>query len=217
MEKTFTTTENEAAELFEIADRKSLRCMEALMYEFHPVQDKIDYLSKGLGGIKHIEASFGFPYFTNKNDIRYSKELGGGSILDSLIYPLSFVHRILGKEILDYNILLIESDVVERGTISLRYKNAIANINFGFGQAYINEVRISGSKKMLKASRVFSRTDECINPIEIIQNNKSLPFAIEKSNHFKNMIRYFINKSNSLETKKENTILRMRFMDEIRK
>lgn len=42
------------------------------------------------------------PHFDNKNDIRYSSELGGGAMLDCLIYPLSFVFRILGDDIVDY-------------------------------------------------------------------------------------------------------------------
>ena len=34
MEKTFTSTHSESEELFKIADQNSLKCMEALMYEF---------------------------------------------------------------------------------------------------------------------------------------------------------------------------------------
>tara|TARA_R100000315_G_C5235234_1_gene146839 strand:- start:2908 stop:3825 length:918 start_codon:yes stop_codon:yes gene_type:complete len=216
MEKTFTMDLEEATELFCIAKDRNLRCMEALMYEFHPVHNKIDSLLKEIGDIKHVDASFGFPYFQNKNDIRYSKELGGGSILDSLIYPLSFVFRVLGKQLLDYNTFFIEKDVIERGVITLKYKNAFANINFGFGQAYRNEIKICGSDKILKAQRVFSRTENCENPIEIVHNGNVTTHEIEKSNHFVNMIKYFIS-AQSLETKKENTLLRLRFMDEIRK
>ena len=216
MEKTFTSTHSESEELFRIADQNSLKCMEALMYEFHPIQDKIDILSKEIGGIKHINASFGFPYFSDKKDIRYNKNIGGGSILDSLIYPLSFTWRILGNNIKDYSKHFIETNVVERGTICLRYDDAIANINFGYGQAYQNEITIIGYDKIIKAERVFSRPPDNKNPIHIIQNNELTSIQVESSDHFENMIRYFI-QTDSLLEKQANTLLRLKFMDEIRK
>jgi predicted dehydrogenase len=218
MEKTFTTNLQDAIELFNIAKLKNLKCMEALMYEFHPVQNKIDGLLEKIGDVKHLDASFCFPHFTNKANIRYNKSLGGGSIYDSLIYPLSFVHRILGKNYKDCYHYFIENDVIERGTICLTYPNAIANINFGFGQAYRNEIAISGAKKTIKAKRVFSRTPDSVNPIHLISNDDIESLQINKSDQFENMISFFMSASIKTLYKKElNTISRLKFMDKIAK
>tara|TARA_R100001015_G_C4635178_1_gene203888 strand:- start:6542 stop:7453 length:912 start_codon:yes stop_codon:yes gene_type:complete len=215
MEKTFTTSTIEAVELFNIAKQKGLKCMEALMYEFHPVHNKIDELLKDMGDVKHIDATFCFPYFANENDIRYSKKLGGGSIHDSLIYPLSFVYRILGDTPEGHTFTCIESEVIERGTICFTYMDSIANINFGFGQAYRNEITISCEDEVLKLQRAFSRTPECTNPIQIIKNGNVKNIEIEKADHFENMIKYFISED-CLELKRNNTCRRLKFMDEIK-
>jgi len=216
MEKTFTTNTAEAIELFSIAKQKNLKCMKALMYEFHPVQDKIDNLLKEIGDVKYIDASFCFPHFKSKSNIRYSKELGGGSIYDSLIYPLSFVNRILGKNIENHTFAFFEKDVVERGSICLKYKDSIANINFGFGQAYRNEITISGHEKTIKAKRVFTRTHNCIDTVDIVHNGNVTKIEIQKSDHFENMIRFFISSNTKDLCEKElNTLSRLKFIDKI--
>ena len=74
--------------------------------------------------------------FENKNDIRYQKDLGGGAILDALIYPLSFVFRILGDEYIDYEPILFydrENEIAIRmATISAhRQHPQCSNHNVG--------------------------------------------------------------------------------------
>jgi len=216
MEKTFTTNAPDAIELFNIAENRNLKCMEALMYEFHPVQKKIDILLESMGSVKYVDATFNFPYFEDKDDIRYKKALGGGSIHDSLIYPLSFVQRILGKSYEDCYYNFIEDEVVEKGTIMMAYPDSTAVINFGFGQAYRNEITISSEYETMKAERVFSRTPDCTNPIHIIQNGSTEYFEIDKSDQFESMIRFFISANTRDLYKKElNTISRLKFMDRI--
>jgi len=220
MEKTFTETYEQGKELFDIAEQNNLVCMEALMYEFNPLHSQIDNLLATKGDIKCVEAYFGIPHFEDKNDIRYLKELGGGAILDTLIYPLSFIFRILGNDFADFKSSIFydkKSGVDERGYIHFEYDNAVANISYGLGHSYRNEVCIWTDKGMLKAERVFSRPKECTNPIEFWSNGKCKIYESELSNHFINMLDSFANYIDwGACPTHQNTLNRLKFIDRLR-
>ena len=189
------------------------------MYEHHPVQKQIDSLLAKVGKIRYVEASFGFPHFDNKDDIRYSRTLGGGAILDCLIYPLSFVFRVLGYDFIDCKPTIFYDDqtgVDERGYIHFEYKNAAANISYGFGHSYRNEVMVWGEDAVLKAKRAFSRTKHCTLPIEIWHNGQCDEYRVEKADHFLNMLHSFSQIVSSREVSGVDTLRRLSFIGGIR-
>ena len=194
LEKTFTETLDEAEELFEMSKDLNLICMESLMYEFHPLQSQIHDLLPELGNIKSVEAYFGFPHFENKDDIRYKNTLGGGATLDCLVYPLSFVFSILGYDYYDFESKVVWDDknnIDESGYIRLQYDTALANISYGFGHAYRNEITIWGDEAILNVKRVFSRPEVCDEKINIIKNGQIKSYDVQNSNHFVNMLDEF--------------------------
>jgi dTDP-3,4-didehydro-2,6-dideoxy-alpha-D-glucose 3-reductase len=221
LEKLFTEKHSQAVELFAIAEKNNLVCREALMYEFHPVQDQIDEIISNSGNIKVIDAHLGCPHFHDDTDIRYSKELAGGAITDYLVYPLSFVFRQLGSTYKFFRPIVKYKDgtgVDERGYIQMQYEDAVVNISYGFGHAYRNEVSVWTDKKIIKASRIFSRTSICNNPIEVWSNGECTIHETVKSNHFVRMLYSFVNEidigwSPSL---KIDTLDRLRFIENLR-
>ena len=216
MEKTFTEYYGQAKELFDLASELNLSCMEALMYEFHPLQNQIDSLLSTIGDIRCVEAHFGFPYIENKNDIRYQKDLGGGAILDNLIYPLSFVFRILGDEYINYEPILFydkENKIDERGYIQFKYDESIANISYGFGHSYRNEVIIWGERAILKVNRVFTRPKNCDVPIQLWNNGKYERYKVENKNHFVEMLYSFGNSIKFNKSTSDKTLQRMSFIE----
>jgi|TARA_R110000824_G_scaffold56028_1_gene153793 NDP-hexose-3-ketoreductase len=212
LEKTFTTSLDEGKELFDIAESSNLNCMEALMYQFHPLQKQIKDLLPRLGKIRCVEAHFGFPHLDNKKDIRYQKNLGGGAKLDCLVYPLSFVFDILGYEYDNFQELCFwDDDIDARGYIMLEFQDSLANISYGFGHSYRNEILIWGEDSILKVKRVFSRPEICDEKIEISKNGVTETFEVKNSDHFLNMLSEFKNPSVDL---KKNTLKRLDFMGE---
>jgi len=220
LEKTFTENFEQAKQLFNLASTKNLTCMEALMYEFHPLQQQINLLLPDIGDIMSVEAHFGFPHFEDKSNIRYKKELGGGAILDCLIYPLSFVFKILGDNFLDYDSTIFydkKNKIDERGYIKLKYDKSIANISYGFGHAYRNEIIIWGSESILKVKRIFSRPKNCDDHIEVWTNGKCKTYEVEMKNHFFEMLNSFSNLINSKDSLSKKTLKRMSFIDLVKK
>ncbi len=218
MEKTFTQTHTQAKELFKLSDINRLACMEALMYQYHPFQKQVEELTLSVGEIKRVEAHFGFPHFDNKDDIRYSKDLGGGAALDCLVYPLSFVFRLLGSDYKDCNSSIYyhkETNVDERGYIHLEYPTAAASISYGFGHSYRNEAIIWGEKAILKINRVFTRPDVCEMPIEIWKNGSCKKIKTHPSNHFLDMLDVFSDNIKTLKNDSHSTLARVQFIDKL--
>jgi NDP-hexose-3-ketoreductase len=218
LEKTFTENLKQAKELFDIASKNNLTCMEALMYEFHPLHSEIDMLKNQLGKIRYVEAHFEFPHFKNKDDIRYKKELGGGAILDCLVYPLSFVFRILGTNIMKTNASIYynkETGLDDRGYIQLEYEKTNAYISYGFGHSYRNEIAISGTEGILKVKRAFTRTVDCKEPIELWSNGMCKKISVEKSNYFVSMLHFFLENIDAGISPAASTIDRMKFIEKL--
>jgi len=218
LEKTFTETYRQAKELFDLAKELNLSCMEALMYEFHPLQNQIESLLSDVGNIRSVEAHFGFPHFENKNDIRYQNDLGGGAILDCLVYPLSFVFRILGYDYTDYEPKIfwdIVNDIDECGYIRLQYDDSIANISYGFGHSYRNEITIWGDKSILTAKRVFTRPKDCDEDIKILKNGEVKSYKVENTDHFVEMLNNFKSYIDMNESTSKRTLERMKFIERL--
>jgi len=217
LEKTFTETYNQAKELFDISEDLGLTCMEALMFQFHPLQSKINDLLSEVGKIKSVESYFAFPHFENKNDIRYQNAIGGGAKLDCLVYPLGFTFNILGYDYYDFEPITSwdsTNDIDEYGNIRIRYKNSLANISYGFGHSYRNEITIWGETASLTVRRVFSRPEICDEKIHIIKNGQIKSHDVENSNHFVNMLNEFskLKPNNHL---KEGTLERIKLIEKI--
>lgn len=161
LEKTFTRTYREAEEVIATAAARQLTAMEALAYVHHPLFRKVHSLveSGAIGRVRQIEAVFGFPD-PPAGDIRHDRQLGGGAILDTLIYPLSFClslradpHRRLSYS----NSIHDTFNVDARGSVRLDWDNCTALISYGFGFMYRNSFVVWGDEGCLSASRVFSR------------------------------------------------------------
>lgn len=174
MEKPFTDSYEKAVELINFSKSRSLIAMEFLTYVYHPLILKVFELvkSKEIGNIRLIEASFGFPVLP-KEDIRNNPSLGGGAILDNLIYPLSLCLHLLDNEYKKISYQIIEGKEYltdERGFLRLDAKNASAHINYGFGFFYRNSFTIWGDSGIIEVDRAFTRPKDMAGKIIIKKN-----------------------------------------------
>lgn len=198
LEKTFTSTIETATEIVMTAYKHELVVMEGLMYQYHPLYKTVESLVKvgDIGETLKIEANFGFPHL-EKNDIRYNADLGGGAILDALIYPLSFCLFISEMKYEKYgNKVYFDTDIEvdSRGDICLDFGSYQANITYGFGFSYRNEYKVWGSNGILAANRAFSRPPDYKNGLTIQKDGLNREIEVPAEDHFYNMINEFANK-----------------------
>ena len=99
-EKPFAVNAKEVESMITVSKEENVLLMEGMWSRFPPLMDKFrNWLREGkLGEIRTLHADFGFlPNFKDPKGRLFNPELGGGSLLDLGIYPVSLASMVLGK------------------------------------------------------------------------------------------------------------------------
>lgn len=98
-EKPLALSAQQASEMAAAADRAGVVLAEAFMYRHHPlVQKVLELLHAGaIGELKLIRSTFSFGLVDDTN-IRMSKELGGGALMDVGCYGVNLARLVTGAE-----------------------------------------------------------------------------------------------------------------------
>ncbi|MFI2858356.1 Gfo/Idh/MocA family protein [Paenibacillus sp. JSM ZJ436] len=99
-EKPAALNELEIRQVAEAAQEHKRVFAEAFMYRYHPKHARVRELieSGEIGQIRGIHGSFTFNNAGDKSNVRYSREMGGGSVYDVGCYPISAARMIYGME-----------------------------------------------------------------------------------------------------------------------
>jgi len=188
IEKSFALNYESAQRMVDKAREKGLLIMENFMFLYHKqhqfVQELID---KGkIGKIRCFRSSFGFPPLGSAN-FRYSKNLGGGALLDAAAYTIKASQLFLGADLkVDAATLNYENAEVDLyGGAFLKSPNGLfAEVAFGFDNYYQCNYELWGSKGKITAQKAFTPAHNH-KPIIILEsNNDILSYEIEAENHF---------------------------------
>ena len=154
---------------------KNIFFSEAFMYRYHPQIPKIVDLLKNkiIGNLISMESFFGFNALTkrkifgikfkkkpNKYNRLFSKELGGGAILDIGCYPVSFsifVASLISK--IDFNRIEVLNKKKEIGPTGVDM-NSFAELNFG--NNFKSKVFASLIKNLGKKTKIIGTKGELI-------------------------------------------------------
>lgn len=198
IEKSLACEYEEVVELNNLAKEKGLVLIENFQFRFH---SQLQYIKKlvdsgEIGELRNIRASFGFPPFSDADNIRYKKELGGGALLDAGAYPLKISQIFLGDEISVQSASLDtpsdkEVDIWGSAYIKQNNENLSSQIAFGFDHFYQNSIELWGSKGKIYTNRIFTAAPSFEPIIEIETNDRKESIKLSSDNHFKNMLKYF--------------------------
>ena len=166
VEKPLCTSSEEARVLLAEAQQMGVGVGENFMFLHHSQTTwlKQTLVSGEIGQVRLFRAQFGFPPLGDKGNIRYSKELGGGALFDAGCYPLRaslfFLDEPLEVRSVDLHFDR-ELQVDVWGSITLRTDSGIvAQLSFGFDNAYQCNVEFWGSKSKMTAHRAFTAGPE---------------------------------------------------------
>lgn len=161
-EKPLGMNAREAETMFEAARRANVVLMEAFMYRCHPQTAKVVELvgSGSLGTIGLVQATFSFHNRAELSSRFWSRELGGGGILDVGCYPVSLARLIAGAAV--GKAFLDPVDVRAVGTLhpttkvdvytaaTLKFETGmIAQVSTGVGLYQDSSARIYGTEGWL--------------------------------------------------------------------
>jgi predicted dehydrogenase len=161
-EKPMGMNARQAAEMFAEARQADVLLMEAFMYRCHPQTARVVELIRSdvLGTIGAVQATFSFHNRSELTSRMYSRELGGGGILDVGCYPVSFARLVAGAaagrtfldpvEVKAVGTLHPVTGVDVYTSAVLKFENAvIAQVSTGVGLFQDSSARIFGSKGWL--------------------------------------------------------------------
>lgn len=146
-EKPMVLHENEAKELYSIAESNRVILMEAIKTAYAPAfHQLISYVKSGaIGTIKDIEASF--TKLTSGSTRELKEEQAGGSITELSTYPLLPIIKIFGTHYNDLHFYSYFENGVDLFTRAIvQYENSVASFKVGLGVKTEGELIISGTK-----------------------------------------------------------------------
>lgn len=225
-EKPFVTNFNEAKDITHIAEKNDLSIAEGLMYLYHP---QFEFIKTFLGSnkkedIKIINSLFTLPH-TNEPGFRYDPKLGGSTLMDIGVYPISIIHELLSDEnselLLKRNYSEDGYSIDTSGFAVFQFKSGvICNAHWGMGSGYRNELDILTTNSSIYTDKIFSKPED-FSPKIILKDEFGFESEIncDSNNHFVSMFNYFVKfLSNKRErTKERDRLLKLsKILDEIK-
>jgi dTDP-3,4-didehydro-2,6-dideoxy-alpha-D-glucose 3-reductase len=177
--------------------KKSLnvgKCIfESFMFEHHLQYKALRKVleKEDIGKILSLSARFGYPHL-NRNNIRYSKSLNGGSFFDIACYLIKFTTLILGDHVENINTAETTNNNYEvdtSGACMISYKTGeTVFLDWGIGRSYSNEIDIWTENYRIKANRFFSK-NLTVKTKLILSNSRGdeQVIEIEPMDHFEAM------------------------------
>lgn len=167
-EKPFSTSVEAVDEMFATAKRNKRVLAEAFMYRHHPQTKKVgELIANGkLGKIQSMSAAFSFPISKNavdgKRNVRLDSALGGGSVWDVGVYPISLAQYVMGEPPTHvWGMMQTEFDVDICFAGQMKYTGGrSAHFTCSFDTAFQTRAEIRGTNGRLEMTRPFTGTDE---------------------------------------------------------
>lgn len=197
-EKSLTCSYKETARLIELARAKNLVIVENFQFRFHKQLTVIQEMlqRKEFGELRVFNSTFCFPPFQDESNIRYSKELGGGALLDAGAYPIKLAQIILGN---DLNVNTAKYHIDPHTGVDLwggaflshSINSSFGHMSFGFDNFYRCSVELIGQKGRITTNRIFTAKPD--NEISILFEHgfESDEIKVSPDNAYRNMLEHF--------------------------
>ena len=156
VEKAFTRNAAEARDVIEAAEAAGVFVMEAMWTRFLPhIVDIKETIARGdIGEVVSVQADHG--QLLTHVDRLMTPELAGGALLDLGVYPVSFVHDLLGvPESVTAVGQLTDSGVDGQVSMVLGYENAHATLHTTMWANTPNTAVISGTSGRIEIGPYF--------------------------------------------------------------
>ncbi|WP_243793727.1 Gfo/Idh/MocA family protein [Saccharopolyspora gloriosae] len=195
-EKPLTDDAARTRELTGLAREKGLVLRENFAFLHHPQHVKVaELVADGrIGALRTFTATFGIPPLPAA-DIRYDRELGGGSLLDVGVYPLRAAQLLLGPGL---SVAGATLRVDERLGVDLAGhvllvspEGVFADLEFGFQHTYRSSYGLWGSAAALSLDRAFTPPAEHRPVLRIDEQDHAEVLTLGASHQFRASIAAF--------------------------
>jgi predicted dehydrogenase len=195
-EKPFAINQRQAAEMIALAKANGVFLMEALWSKFLPQYAIMEKMVRGgnVGDIQYIRGDFGFRPGPGAPSRLFDPALGGGSLLDTGIYPVFLTVSLLGRPdgvqaVMTPN----ETGIDDQCAATLTYKNgAIAQVFSSFTTSLSADGEIAGTKGRLRIGPKFYNPEMATMEFYAgtVENNCPIPIPAEPGSGYQHEIRH---------------------------
>jgi predicted dehydrogenase len=198
-EKSLSDSFDSVKEMVDSCRKNDIVLYEDFMCNCHPQHQKVlSLISNGkIGEVFLFRGFFGFPPL-NKENFRYQKSLGGGSLNDAAAYPAFMSRKILKSEPLSVTSSLVydkNHEVDIQGSAYLEFpKNKTALIAFGFNNMYQNNYSVWGSTGLINVNRAYSIPADMKPQVELVKQDLIKKIDIPNADHFSLIFEDFCSK-----------------------
>ncbi|HEY0603215.1 MAG TPA: Gfo/Idh/MocA family oxidoreductase [Herpetosiphonaceae bacterium] len=219
-EKPLALNAQQAEEMAQAADRAGVKLSEAFMYRHHPiVKDVLDLIHGGaIGKLRVVRSTFSFS-LSNDENIRLSKELGGGALMDVGCYGVSLARLVTGEEPSAVTAISIEgpSGVDELFIGAMRFESGVvAEIDVSIRAAGETRYELIGSTGRIYVRHGFKLAPDEEGEIQIEQQGEVSRIFTEPVNQYQLMVEEFgraVLENRPLRFPAEDGVAQMRVID----
>ena len=159
-EKPLALNPGECVAMIRAAELNGVQLMEAFMYRHHPriLAAREMIRSDQIGTIRTIESAFTFQ-LSNKDDIRYHPEMGGGALLDVGCYCVNISRLMAGREpvMVQARAIWGSTGVDDQLTGIIDFGDGLlAHFDCGFNMEHREHCIIAGSKGYFELQNTFT-------------------------------------------------------------
>lgn len=220
-EKPMTASLAQTTDLIDAALSAGLVALESDMFLHHPQFTALRRLveSEQVGQVISITGRFGFPHLP-RSDFRYSKEMGGGALLDAGFYPVAAATALLGPglTLAGSSVAVEQGGGVDVGGAALATTGGrAALLDWGFGRGYRNEIEVWCEGGFIEVQRAFSKPANLETRIDVFpQSGDAWTVPIAAADHFALMLDHFVSITTGEETYDPQQMLaRARLLDAV--
>lgn len=196
-EKPAALTAEDALEMKKVCEEEKVLFMEGFMYYFHPQHERVkELIAAGeIGDVAFMRASFSFPLANRENNIKMSKEKGGGSLYDVGCYGIHSIRNILGMEPESVYVHAVQDETFSVDTDVVGYvtfpQNIRAVFDASFNMAKRAEYEVVGRKGRILVPRAF-RPDWHSGDAKIVVEKEGETREISvQGDQYRNEVEYF--------------------------
>lgn len=219
-EKSMTDNEASTKSLIALSNSFGVKLQEVVMYQYH---DQFSWLraeleSTKLSDLRKVHARFQIPRLSEDN-IRYTKALGGGALLDVGFYPISVIASLFGRP-LKVNSFTSQDKGYEvdlSGASLFDYESFYCLAEWGIGRLYRNEVLLEFENYEILIERAFSKPHTLDTVITRIGSNGEVKkIVIPADDQFGRLFADFFSSTEINISHLREVVLRAELIDQLK-
>ncbi|QHT61009.1 Gfo/Idh/MocA family oxidoreductase [Paenibacillus lycopersici] len=186
VEKPMAMSERDAARMVKACEQYGVRIQENMMYRCHPRYDRIkEILRSGeIGAVRSVHGVFTSDRSAMEGDIRFRRDMGGGSMYDIGCYLLSAARYVLEMEPVAATMQAFFSpdhddvDMMASGLVEFP-GDAALTFQCGLWAEFANTLEIRGTQGMIRLPSAFSLRSDLSPDIQVTVSGemRTEPFA----------------------------------------